>query len=336
MQLNSAVLADYLHRHIDGFRGPLQASKFAHGQSNPTYRLEAASGTYVLRRKPPGDLLRSAHAVDREYHVMHALNGSNVPVAKPLHLCADESVIGSMFYIMEFVDGRVLWDPAMPEMTDASRAAHYDAMNQVLAAVHSVDIESVGLAQYGRGHGYLERQIVLWSQQYRATQTDTLPEMEWLLVNLPALQPIDDGRVSLVHGDFRLDNMLFANDSAEVLALVDWELSTLGHPFADLAYQCMQLRMPHAGLMQGLGGVDRASLQIPSEEDYVAAYCQRLSIERIVHWEFYLAFSFFRFAAILQGVKRRALEGNASSENALKMGDYVAPLAAMAVEILDT
>lgn len=341
LDFNANKLAAYLASGIegfDGFDGNLVATKFSRGQSNPTYRIETTSGVYVLRRKPSGQLLKSAHAVDREYRVMSALHGSSVPVAKPYNLCSDESVIGSMFYIMEFVDGRVLWDPALPDMNKAERFAHYDAMNQVLANIHSINAVAVGLQNYGRPAGYLQRQIALWDRQYRASQTEHLADMEWLLENLPPMQPIDDGRVALVHGDFRLDNMMFHPTESRVLAVVDWELSTLGHPFADLAYQCMQLRMPHAGLksglMSGLGGIERESLGIPTEEEYVAAYCQRVGIDGIPDWDFYLAFSFYRFAAILQGVKKRALAGNASSEQGLKMGEYVAPLARMAVELL--
>ena len=332
------ALSSYLEDVVDGFSGPLSASKFADGQSNPTYRIDAASGVYVLRRKPHGELLKSAHAVDREYRVLSALHGSDVPVAKPMHLCLDETILGSVFYLMEFIDGRVLWDPAMPDLDKQQRAAHYDEMNRVIANVHAIDVQAVGLSDYGRPDGYIERQVALWSRQYRASETEILADMEWLLKHLPARQSAPDGRVALVHGDFRLDNMLFHHDRPRVLALVDWELSTLGHPFADLAYQCMQLRMlhdgPHEGLMAGLGGLDREPLGIPSEEEYVSAYCRRRSIAEIPDWDFYLAFSFFRFAAILQGVKKRALAGNASSEKGLQMGEYVAPLAAMAVELL--
>lgn len=335
LQLDTQTLAGYLKQNIQGFKGPLTAEKFAGGQSNPTFLLTTASGKYVLRRKPPGELLKSAHAVDREFRVMAALAETDVPVAKMYHLCEDDSVIGSMFYVMEYIDGRVMWDPALPEQPNAQRAAIYQEMNRVLAALHSVDVEAVGLADYGKPGNYFERQVGRWSKQYRASETETIPEMEQLMDWLPQHMPADDGRVSLVHGDFRLDNMMFHPEESRVLALVDWELSTLGHPFADLAYQCMQLRMDHAGIMSGLAGKDRAALGIPSEEDYVAAYCQRMGISGIEHWNFYLVFSFFRFAAILQGVKSRALAGNASSTKALQMGDLVGPLAKLAVELLD-
>jgi aminoglycoside phosphotransferase (APT) family kinase protein len=328
-------LAHYLEQHVAGFKGPLTAEKFAGGQSNPTFLITAASGKYVLRRKPPGELLKSAHAVDREFKVMSALANTEVPVAKTYHLCEDDNIIGSMFYVMEYIDGRVMWDPALPEASNETRTAIYNEMNRVLAALHSVDIEAAGLSDYGRPGNYFERQVGRWSQQYRASETGSIPEMERLMEWLPANMPADDGRVALAHGDFRLDNMMFHPTESRVLALVDWELSTLGHPFADLAYQCMQLHMANGGVMSGLGGIDRAALGIPSEEAYVAQYCKRMGLAEIPHWNFYLAFSFFRFAAILQGVKKRALDGNASSEKALKMGELVVPLAQMAVKLLD-
>lgn len=332
---DNAQLADYLQQHVAGFKGPLRAEKFAGGQSNPTFKLSAASGNYVLRRKPPGQLLKSAHAVDREFRVISALADTDVPVAKAYHLCEDETVIGSMFYIMEFVDGRILWDPALPGMDNAMRTAMYEEMNRVLAALHSVDINAVGLADFGKPGNYFQRQVGRWSQQYRASETENIAEMEVVMKWLPDNIPEEDGRVSLVHGDFRLDNMLFHPSEPRVLALLDWELSTLGHPFADLAYQCMQLRMPGEGDMSGLMGVDRHSLGIPSEEEYIAQYCQRMGIDGIENWNFYLVFCYFRLAAILQGVKKRALDGNASSEKALLMGSFVTPLAQMAVALLE-
>lgn len=334
-QLDTEALADYLARTMDGFQGPVTATKFGNGQSNPTYRLDAASGVYVLRRKPPGQLLKSAHAVDREYRVITALRDSTVPVAQTYHLCADESVIGSMFYVMEYVDGRVLWDPALPNIGKAQRRDYFDAMIDTLVKLHKLDIDTVGLSDYGRPQGYVERQIKLWTRQYRGSQTETLADMEYLIEHLPLICPPEDGRVALVHGDFRLDNMMFHPELPTVLALVDWELSTLGHPFTDLAYQCMQLRMPNDGLMSGLGGIDRGAVGVPEEQEYIDAYCQRMGLSEIPHWNFFLGLSFFRFAAILQGVKKRALEGNASSENALKIGEYVAPLAQMGREQIE-
>jgi aminoglycoside phosphotransferase (APT) family kinase protein len=331
---DAVVLADYLEQQVDGFRGPLTAEKFPGGQSNPTFLIRASSGKYVLRRKPPGELLKSAHAVDREFRVMSALADSEVPVAKAYHLCEDDSVIGGMFYLMEYIDGRVMWDPALPELQPEQRGPIYSEMSRVLAALHSVDIEAAGLGDYGRPGNYFERQIGRWGKQYRAAETETIPAMEKLLEWLPENTPEDDGRVVLAHGDFRLDNMMFDHREPKVLALVDWELSTLGHPFADLAYQCMQLRMRHDGaVMPGLGGLDREQLGIPSEAEYVAQYCERMGLEGIANWNFYVAFSCFRLAAILQGVKKRALEGNASSEKGLQMGALVKPLSEMGVTL---
>lgn len=333
-QFDEEKLARYLEQQVDGFKGPLSAEKFAGGQSNPTFAINAHSGRYVLRRKPPGQLLKSAHAVDREYRVINALANTDVPVAKAYHLCEDDSIIGSMFYLMEYVDGRIYWDAALPELNNSERSAFYQEMNRVLACLHSVDVEAVGLGDYGKPGNYFQRQVSRWSQQYRASETHTIPAMEQLLSWLPANQPDDDGRVSLVHGDYRLDNMIFHPTEARVLAVVDWELSTLGHPYADLAYQCMQLRLPKGGNLSGLMGIDRNTLGIPNEEDYVASYCKRMGIEGIPNWNFYLAFSFFRLAAIVQGIKKRALDGNASSDNALKVGDMTEALAEAAMPLI--
>ncbi|MDO6775683.1 phosphotransferase family protein [Shewanella sp. 3_MG-2023] len=329
-------LTQYLERHIAGFKGPITLEKFAGGQSNPTFKLQAATGNYVLRRQPPGKLLKSAHAVDREYKVIKALQDTKVPVAKVYHLCEDPNIIGSMFYVMEYCDGTVYWSASLSDIaTNEQRTAMYDEMNKVLVALHSVDVEQVGLSDYGKAGNYFERQLARWTSQYRQTEITTIKAMndlsQWLEANLPN----DDGRSCLVHGDFRLDNMMFAKDSAKVIALLDWELSTLGHPYADLAYQCMQLRMPAGlGSIDGLKGVDRTSLGIPTEEEYVARYCQRMGIERIENWVFYLAFSFFRLAAIAQGVAKRASQGNASNENANKVGAFVEPLAKMALQVI--
>lgn len=328
--LNISALTQYLARHLDGLEGPVKAEKFAGGQSNPTYLLTSQNNRYVLRRKPTGSLLKSAHAVDREYRVMSALKDSDVPIAKPLILCEDESVIGTMFYVMEYVNGRVMWDPALPNVKFSHRCEIYNEMNRLMVSLHKINIAEAGLSDYGRPGNYYERQINRWIKQYRASETEKIADMDWLMKWLPNNTPADDGRVSLVHGDFRLDNMLFHPHENQVLAIVDWELSTLGHPFADLAYQCMQLRMARDAEIQGLGGIDREALGIPSEQEYVAQYCQRSGINGIANWNFYLAFSAFRFAAILQGVKKRAIDGNASSDKAYKMGEMVAPLAKMA------
>lgn len=336
--LDEALLAHYLTEKIEGFKGPLTATKFAGGQSNPTFRIDAASGSYVLRRQPPGKLLKSAHAVDREFRVYQALAQTDVPVPKVYHLCEDPDVIGSMFYVMELCEGRIFWDAALPELnSNAERGAAYDEMNRVLAAIHRVDLDAVGLSDYGKPGNYFERQLSRWTQQYKLSETRDIRAMNELMAWLEANIPPEDGRVSLVHGDFRLDNLMFAPNEMRIIAVLDWELSTLGHPFADLAYQCMQLRMPgKVGNMSGLASVNRAALGIPSEQEYVAQYCARMGIDRIERWAFYLAFSFFRLAAIAQGVAKRALEGNASSAQASKAGEIVEPLALAALNVIRT
>ncbi len=335
-ELDTEVLLPYLERHVDGFRGPLQVEKFRGGQSNPTFRVTAASGVYVLRRQPPGKLLKSAHAVDREFRVLAALAGSDVPVPRVYHLCADRDVIGSLFYVMEYCDGRIFWDAAIPEVDRDERGAIYDEMNRVLAALHRVDIDTVGLAGYGRPGNYFRRQYERWTTQYRASQMRHIEPMEDLVTWLDGNIPADDGRIAIVHGDFRLDNLIFDRRSPRALALLDWELSTLGHPFADVGYLCMQLRMPqNVGTMSGLRGKDLAALGIPDESTYVARYCERVGIDGIDNFEFYVAFSFFRLAAIVQGVAKRAAEGNASSENAAEVGRFVEPMAQLAIEAIE-
>ncbi|UCI09110.1 phosphotransferase [Mesorhizobium sp. B1-1-8] len=335
--IDQAALAPYLEVYIPGFAGLSAVEKFKSGQSNPTYLLTAASGRYVLRAKPPGQLLKSAHQVDREFRVMRALAGTAVPVPRMLHLSGDESPIGRMFYVMEFLAGRIFWDPSLPDISsNDERAAIYDAMNVTLAALHDVNVEAVGLGDFGRPGSYFERQFARWTSQYRASETGEIADMERLIVWLEMHMPPDDGRVSLVHGDYRLDNMVFAPGEPKVIGVLDWELSTLGHPFADLAYQCMQWRLPPASGLRGLGGVDRAAIGLPSEQAYVADYCRRRGLDGIGNWTFFLAFSFFRLAAICQGVYRRALDGNASNpEKAQTYSQMVKLLAALAVELID-
>ncbi len=314
----------WMAAHVPGFRGPILVEKFATGQSNPTFKLTAASGAYVLRRKPPGQLLKSAHAVDREFRVQSALAGTDVPVARMHALCEEESVIGSMFYVMDLVQGRSFVDPRLPDVSAPDRSAIFDNMNRVLAAIHSVDLSATGLNDYGPHGNYYQRQIDRWTKQYRATETEALPEMDaliqWLADNLPE----DDGRVTLVHGDYRIDNLLFAPDRPTCVAVLDWELSTLGHPYADLAAVIMQWGLPPGDVGRGLAGVDRKQLGIPEDHAFVEAYCRRMGLPGIDRFGFYLAFTYFRMAAILQGVKRRALDGNASNpEKALELGAYV-------------
>ena len=335
-KLDVAALGAELKTAIAGFGDLVSAEKFSGGQSNPTYLLTASSGRYVLRAKPPGHLLASAHQVDREFRVMKALAGSPVPVPRALYLSEEASSIGRMFFVMSHVDGRIFWDPALPEESAEARTEIYDAMNAVLAALHDIDVEQVGLADYGRPGSYFERQIGRWAKQYRASELERIEDMDWLIGWLESHDAGDDGQVSLVHGDYRIDNMIFQNGGTRVLALLDWELSTLGHPLADLAYQCMHWRLPHEGSFRGLGGLDRNALGLPLEADYVASYCARRGIERPKNWTFALAFSFFRAAAILQGVAKRAVDGNASDpKRARQLASAVPVLARMARDLVN-
>jgi len=326
-------LTPWLAAHVPGFEGPVRAEKFSGGQSNPTFRLDTPSGTYVLRRKPPGKLLKSAHAVDREYRVQSALAGTEVPVARMHAFCEDDAVIGAAFYVMDHVAGRVFMDPALPGIAPAQRGAVMDELNRVLAAIHSVDLDATGLSDFGPGGDYYARQIGRWTRQYRASKTQDLPEMDALVAWLEANTPPDDGWRTLVHGDYRIDNLLFAPDGPACVAVLDWELSTLGHPFADLAALIMQWQMPPGTEGRGLAGVDRAGLGLPTDADFIAAYCARMGLDGIAEFNFYLAFAFFRMGAILEGVKRRALDGNAADpEKGLRLGEQVPQFARMGLE----
>ena len=326
--IDAAALAAYLRGRIEDFSGELAIEQFQGGQSNPTYRITAGDRRYVLRRKPSGALLPSAHAVDREFRVMAALAGTDVPVAKPYALCEDASVIGTAFYVMEHVEGRILWDPLLPGMTAEARAAHYDELNRVIAALHRVDCAAVELADYGKPGNYVERQIARWSRQYAASGAERIPAMDRLIEWLPQRVPKGD-ETALVHGDFRLDNVIFHPTEPRVLAVLDWELSTLGHPLSDFAYHAMAWRLaPHQ--FRGLKGCAFGALGIPTEEEYVAAYCRRTGRDAIADWEVYLIFNLFRIAAILHGVLSRALLGNAASGNAADTGRRALGLADLA------
>ena len=321
--LDAGAVEAWMAANVEGFRGPLEIEKTPTGQSNPTFILTAGSGRYVLRRKPPGELLKSAHAVDREFRVQQALAGSNVPVARMHRLCADDGVVGSMFYVMDCVAGDVHFDPRLPDKTPEVRRAMFEDMNRVLAALHDVDYVAVGLGEFGRPGSYFARQFSRWSKQYRASETVSRPEMEELIAWVGDNLPAEDGITTLVHGDYRLDNLIYGAEG-RVAAVLDWELATLGHPYSDLAYQCMQWRMPPGPDTRGFGDEDRVALGIPSEREYVDMYCARRGLPGIPIFQFALAFSFFRMAAIVQGVMKRGLDGSASNpEQALAMGEWV-------------
>jgi len=326
--IDSVALGAWLRAHVDAGIGEVVVAQYQGGQSNPTYRLTAGERRYVLRRKPPGKLLPSAHAVDREFRVMSALAGTGVPVAKMHALCEDDAVIGTAFYVMEYVEGRILWDPTLPGMMPAQRAAHYDELNRVIAALHQVDYAAIGLGEFGRTGSYIERQVARWSKQYRAAAADHIDAMDRLIEWLPAHIP-DSDETSIVHGDYRLDNVIFHPTEPRILAVLDWELSTLGHPLSDFAYQVMAWRLSPQEF-RGIKGADLAALGIPSESDYVAAYCRRTGRQQIPDFEFYLIFNMFRIAAILHGVLSRALQGNAASADAVAMGSRARPVADVA------
>ena len=322
--LDTDAVSRYLNDHLPGFAGPMDVTKFQGGQSNPTFLLKTPQHNYVLRRKPPGALLKSAHAVDREYRVQKALAGSDVPVARMHLLCEDEAVIGSIFYIMDHVLGRNFNEPAMPDLTTADRGRVIDEMNRVLAALHGVDIAAVGLSDYGPEGNYFARQVARWSKQYRASETTKIPAMDALMEELTLAQPEDDGQRTLVHGDYRIDNMIFDAAGTQCRAVLDWELSTIGHPFADLAAVIMQWQLPAGKEGRGMQGLDRAALGLPSDADFVAQYCERRGLKGIDNFGYYLGFCFFRMAGIIQGVLKRALDGNASNpERAMMLGQYV-------------
>jgi aminoglycoside phosphotransferase (APT) family kinase protein len=330
LRFDAARLQSYLAAHLADFAGPMAVRQFKGGQSNPTYLIETPRQCYALRRKPPGKLLPSAHAVDREYRVISALQAQDFPVAKPLLYCADESVVGTAFFLMAFVEGRVFWEPHMPDSDPAERAQVYDSMNTTLARLHSFDPEAIGLGDYGRGESYVARQVARWSKQYRASETERIEDMErlieWLPAHVPPAQP-----TRVVHGDYRLDNMIVAAEAPTILAVLDWELSTLGDPLADFTYHLMQWHMPHSDSGTGsLLGFDLAALGIPSLETYIETYVTRTGLDPRPHLPTYFAYNFFRLAAIMQGIVGRVRDGTATSAYAAGKAELVRPLAATA------
>lgn len=326
-----AALERYLAAHVADFAGPLQVWQFRGGQSNPTYYLHTPSREYVLRRKPPGKLLPSAHAVDREYRVITALSGTGVPVPRTYVLCEEDAVIGTAFYVMEYVRGRIMPDPRLPDLPAAERAALYDSMNAVLASLHTVDWRAVGLGEFGRTGAYVARQIHRWSQQYRASETERIDAMERLIAWLPEHIPADD-ETSLVHGDYRLHNSVVHPTEPRIVAILDWELSTLGHPLSDLAYNCLPFRLP-SDVFEGFA--QRRPEGIPSEAEYVAAYCKRTRRSSIPDWDYYVAFSMFRLSAIAQGIMGRVVSGTANDPNARARGARARPLAEEGWRVLE-
>ncbi len=335
---DTAALGHYLAELLPGFAGPLSVEQFKGGQSNPTYKLITPACSYVMRSKPgpASKLLPSAHAIEREFRVMSALHGSGVPVARMHLLCEDESIVGRAFYVMEFVSGRVLWDQALPGLEPAGRGEIYDEMNRVIAALHNVDVKAVGLADYGKPGNYFERQIGRWSKQYLASVTGPNPAMDKLIAWLPEHIPAsarDESQSSVVHGDYRLDNLIFHPTEPRITAVLDWELSTIGHPLADFSYHCMSWHIP-AGVFRGIAGLDIAALGIPPEREYVRRYCERThraDVDAVMRdWNFYLAYNLFRLSAIAQGIAKRVLDGTAASSQARATGDAAPRLADLA------
>jgi aminoglycoside phosphotransferase (APT) family kinase protein len=334
-RFDTAALDTYLRQHVEGYpQGELSVEQFKGGQSNPTFKLSIGAEPhvkhYVLRTKPApaAKLLASAHAIDREYRVMDALNKAGFPAARQYCLCTDEDVIGRAFYVMEFVDGRVLWDQSLPGMTPAERAAIYDEQNRVIAQLHSIDYKAIGLGDYGKPGNYFQRQIERWTKQYKASETETIEAMDKLIAWLPEHIPAGDD-TSIVHGDYRLDNMIFHPTEPRILAVLDWELSTLGHPFADFSYHCMSWHIS-PGQFRGIAGLDLKALGIPSQREYIARYAERTGKNiRLEDFNFYLAFNMFRLASIMQGIMKRYVDGTAASAQALESGKLAKPMAEM-------
>jgi aminoglycoside phosphotransferase (APT) family kinase protein len=328
-RFDEGALAAWMQAHLASFRGPLMVEQFAGGQSNPTYKLVTPDRVYVMRRKPPGPLLKGAHAIDREVQVLTGLDKAGFPVARVYGLCTDERVLGTWFYIMEMVEGRIFWDATLPEVARQDRAAYFDAMNATIALLHGVDYQSVGLGDYGKPGNYLLRQIARWTKQYlEDPEAGRDPDMDRLIEWLPANIPAGD-ETTIVHGDFRVDNLVFHPAEPRVVAVLDWELSTLGHPLADFAYLAMMYHMP-PHIVAGLAGADLAALNIPTEEEYVAAYCRRTGRDAVPGYPFYIAFNLFRLAAIFHGIKGRVIRGTASSAQAAERAEAFPELARIA------
>jgi aminoglycoside phosphotransferase (APT) family kinase protein len=334
-QFDMDALSRWMSTHTADFEGPINIEQFKGGQSNPTFKLITPSQTYVMRAKPgpAAKLLPSAHAIEREFKVMSALHKANIPVAKMFALCTDEAVIGRAFFIMEFVDGRILWDPALPGMTMPERTAIFNEMNLVIARLHQVDYAAIGLADYGKAGNYFERQIARWSKQYRASETEKIDAMDKLIDWLPQHIPAGE-ETSIVHGDYRLDNLIFHPTEPKILAILDWELSTLGHPLADFAYHCMTWHVP-PNTFRGLAGLNLEALGIPDFKSYVATYCQRTNRPGIENFEYYLAYNLFRMAGILQGIMKRVVDGTAASEQAVAMGKAARPMAELGWKVVE-
>lgn len=326
LDIDPAAVAEFLQRHVEGYSGPLTLERVEGGQSNPTYIVHTPSSrAYVLRRKPFGALLPSAHAIEREFRVMQALADTDVPVPRVYALCEESTVIGSPFYVMEFMQGRIFRDPTLPSMTSVERSAVYEEMNRVISSLHSIDPASVGLEDFAKAGAYFNRQIARWSKQYRAAETETIEAMDKLIAWLPANLPAREGR-AIIHGDFRLENLVFHPTEPRAIAVLDWELSTLGDPIADLAYNVMSWHLP-PGDLRGLAGIDLSSIGIPNATQYVRRYCESTGHGDIADWDFYLAYNLFRLAGIFQGIRARALQGNASSAHALRMGEHTRAIA---------
>lgn len=328
LEFDVARLEEYMADSIPGFVGPVSVEQFKGGQSNPTYKINTATNSYTLRRKPPGKLLPTAHAIDREYRIMSALKNTKVPVPQTYTICEDQSIIGTSFYIMEFVDGRVLWEPMLPNMRPAERRKIYANMNSAIAKLHTVDFMELDLSDYGRIGNSILRQIRRWSRQYLESNQEPIEELgrlcQWLPENLPCRD-----QTSIVHGDFRIDNMIFQSSKSNLLAIVDWELSTLGDPVGDFVYHLMQWRLP-ANIFHGLRDVNLKELGIPSEEEYVRSYCEGVGREDIPHLDYYMAYCMFRLSAILHGILVRVKNGTASSSHATAMSELAKPLAELA------